>query len=64
MLQPIEREPKVFHPLVIPRTLQKELPYKYKPKHGPKVQNKKAIESTRIAVVREPHEQKVRNFIL
>ncbi|XP_046391230.1 ribosome biogenesis protein BMS1 homolog [Ischnura elegans] len=52
----IVRQPKVFRPLMVPKALQKELPYKYKPK----VQNKKpGIESKRIAVIRDPHEQKV-----
>ncbi|XP_071445723.1 ribosome biogenesis protein BMS1 homolog [Hetaerina americana] len=52
----IVRQPKVFRPLIVPKSLQKELPYKYKPK----VQNKKpGIESKRIAVIHDPHEQKV-----
>nr|CAD7201039.1 unnamed protein product [Timema douglasi] len=57
MYTPIHREEKVFKPLSIPRNLQKELPYKDKPKNGP-VDQKKNLESQRIAVIREPHEQK------
>nr|CAD7574514.1 unnamed protein product [Timema californicum] len=57
MYTPIHREEKVFKPLSIPRNLQKELPYKDKPKKGP-VDQKKNLESQRIAVIREPHEQK------
>lgn len=55
---PIERQPKVFQPLVIPRTLQKELPYKDKPKNRAR-NGKKSLESGRIAVIREPHEQRM-----
>ncbi|XP_034238787.1 ribosome biogenesis protein BMS1 homolog isoform X2 [Thrips palmi] len=58
---PITREPKVFRPLVIPRALQKELPYRDKPKH--KHEAGPSIESQRIAVVREAHEQKVDNLM-
>ncbi|KAG8222425.1 hypothetical protein J437_LFUL008422 [Ladona fulva] len=53
---PIVREPKVFRPLVIPKSLQKELPYKTKPKIRTK---QPGIQDKRIAVVRDPHEQKV-----
>ncbi|XP_049767714.1 ribosome biogenesis protein BMS1 homolog [Schistocerca cancellata] len=58
LYKPIERTPKVFPELVIPRSLQKQLPYKDKPKLGP-VRGKDSLESKRIAVVREPHEQQV-----
>ncbi|PSN37116.1 hypothetical protein C0J52_12602 [Blattella germanica] len=61
-LQPIERKPKAFHPLVIPRSLQKELPYKEKPKNVAK-KTTKAANSGRIAVVREPHERKVASLM-
>nr|CAD7592293.1 unnamed protein product [Timema genevievae] len=62
MLQAIHREEKVFKPLSIPRNLQKELPYKDKPKKGP-IDQKKNLESQRIAVIREPHEQKVASLM-
>ncbi|CAG2066111.1 unnamed protein product [Timema podura] len=58
----IHREEKVFKPLSIPRNLQKELPYKDKPKKGP-IDQKKNLESQRIAVIREPHEQKVASLM-
>lgn len=48
----------MFKPLVIPKALQKALPYKDKPKHGPK-DPKRPLEAGRIAVVNSPHEQKV-----
>lgn len=54
----IKREPKRFKPLVIPKSLQRALPYKYKPKLGP-LNPKGSIEDERIAVIRSPHEQKV-----
>lgn len=51
------REPKVFRPLYIPKALQKELPYRDKPKN--RHDAAPSVESQRIAVVRESHEQKV-----
>uniref|UniRef100_A0A182IKC9 Uncharacterized protein n=1 Tax=Anopheles atroparvus TaxID=41427 RepID=A0A182IKC9_ANOAO len=56
--KPIVRENLAFRPLVIPKSLQKELPYKDKPKHAP-VNPRKSFESGRVAVVLSPHEQKV-----
>uniref|UniRef100_A0A336M1J5 CSON007342 protein n=1 Tax=Culicoides sonorensis TaxID=179676 RepID=A0A336M1J5_CULSO len=58
----IKREEKAFKPLVIPKSLQKALPYKDKPKKGP-INPKKPIDSNRIAVVRAPHEQKIANMM-
>lgn len=57
LLQPIVREPKVFRPLAIPRALQKELPYRDKPKH--KKEAGPSIDGQRVAVVREARERKV-----
>nr|XP_022906506.1 ribosome biogenesis protein BMS1 homolog [Onthophagus taurus] len=58
----IQREPKVFKPLVIPKKLQQSLPYKDKPKHDVKLgEKKKAFK--RVAVVKEPHEEKVSNML-
>uniref|UniRef100_A0A1Y9J0B4 Bms1-type G domain-containing protein n=1 Tax=Anopheles quadriannulatus TaxID=34691 RepID=A0A1Y9J0B4_ANOQN len=54
----IVREKLAFRPLVIPKSLQKALPYKDKPKLGP-LKPKKSFESERVAVVMSPHEQKV-----
>ncbi|KPJ11517.1 Ribosome biogenesis protein BMS1-like [Papilio machaon] len=62
----IQREPKVFKPLVIPKALQKGLPYRFKPKErkttlsGVKA---KDIFKDRIAVIKSPHEQKVSNVM-
>ncbi|EDW79403.1 uncharacterized protein Dwil_GK20458 [Drosophila willistoni] len=52
----IVRKPKIFRPLVIPKALQRALPYKDKPKMGPE-NPKEALE--RVAVVNSPYEQKV-----
>ncbi|CAG9864052.1 unnamed protein product [Phyllotreta striolata] len=52
---PIEREEKPFKPLVIPKKLQKQLPYKDKPKYNSKSTDK----LDRIAVIAEPQEEKV-----
>ncbi|KAF5274100.1 hypothetical protein FQR65_LT04498 [Abscondita terminalis] len=54
----IIRRPKVFKPLVIPKKLQSALPYKIKPKLGILPHEKKK-KLKRVAVVREPHEEKV-----
>ncbi|XP_076182699.1 ribosome biogenesis protein BMS1 homolog [Ptiloglossa arizonensis] len=58
MYTTIEREPKVFRPLSIPRTLQKALPYMDKPKlmSG---KRKPHFKDGRVAVVREPKEERV-----
>lgn len=66
MYTQVVRQPKVFKPLVIPKTLQKGLPYRFKPK------NKKTTLSgknptdklkDRVAVVKSPYEQKVTNVM-
>ncbi|KAK9873822.1 hypothetical protein WA026_002180 [Henosepilachna vigintioctopunctata] len=62
LYEPIVREEKPFAPLVIPRKLQASLPYKDKPKHGIKLSEKKKA-TPRIAVVREPDEQKISNMM-
>ncbi|KAI4468214.1 ribosome biogenesis protein [Holotrichia oblita] len=57
----IVREPKVFKPLVIPKKLQHALPYRDKPNHGVKMaERRKKID--RVAVIKEPYEQKVRTM--
>lgn len=58
LYRPIERTAPVFRPLAIPAALQKALPYKDKPKKGP-INPKQKFESTRVAVVHSPHEQKI-----
>ncbi|EFN64487.1 Ribosome biogenesis protein BMS1-like protein [Camponotus floridanus] len=60
MYTPIERDVKVFKPLSIPRKLQKELPYRDKPKHQsvPHLRKPK-FKQSRVAVVREPDEENV-----
>ncbi|KAI0235085.1 hypothetical protein LSAT2_014510 [Lamellibrachia satsuma] len=57
LYKPVERQPKAPAPLIIPRELQRALPFKDKPKVMRKV--KDPLQSERIAVVREPHERKV-----
>ena len=56
---PIERQPKVFNDLKIPKKLQKELPYHLKPKVL--AEKQKSLESERVALVLEPHERKMLN---
>ena len=55
----VERQPKVFNDLKIPRNLQKELPYHLKPKVL--AEKRRALEKERVAVVLEPHEKKTLN---
>ena len=58
----IERQPKVFNDLQIPRNLQRDLPYSLKPKHLTSGGKKdKTLE--RVAVVLEPGEKKVVNHM-
>ncbi|XP_076662632.1 ribosome biogenesis protein BMS1 homolog [Halictus rubicundus] len=60
MYTSIEREPTVFRPLSIPRSLQKELPYKDKPKMMPTPGKRKPkFKDSRVAVVLEPKEERV-----
>ncbi|XP_033193694.1 ribosome biogenesis protein BMS1 homolog isoform X2 [Bombus vancouverensis nearcticus] len=59
MYTPIERMVKVFKPLSIPRSLQKELPYRDKPKLMPKSKHEPNFKKGRVAVIREPNEANV-----
>ena len=60
LLQPIERAPRHFNPLVVPKHLQRDLPFKSKPKLQKK--QKKPSLATRRAVVMEPDEKRVGFF--
>lgn len=62
MYKEIKRENKVFKPLVIPKALQKSLPYRFKPKskHITLSRNDpKNVFKNKVAVVQSPHEQEV-----
>ncbi|XP_057332319.1 ribosome biogenesis protein BMS1 homolog [Microplitis mediator] len=55
---PIQREKKVFKPLVVPKNLQKALPYRDKPKLQPlAVNHKPQYSERRVAVVRSKDEE-------
>lgn len=57
---PVEREVKVFKPLAVPRSLQRSLPYRDRPKNVGAGRSKKTrFEEKRVAVVREPREENV-----
>ncbi|RZF35566.1 hypothetical protein LSTR_LSTR005094 [Laodelphax striatellus] len=58
----IQRDPVVFKPLSIPRRLQKELPYRMKPKHRHNMR-KNAPKLDRVAVVRDVEESKVASLM-
>lgn len=60
--QNIVRPVKQFYPLRVPKSLQRNLPYKDKPKSGPK-DPKKPFDSNRVAVINSPYEQKVANMM-
>ncbi|KAJ8572985.1 hypothetical protein K7X08_009496 [Anisodus acutangulus] len=57
LYKPIERKLKKFNPLVIPKQLQKGLPFASKPKDIPA--RKRPLLEDKRAVVMEPHERKV-----
>ncbi|XP_013189510.1 ribosome biogenesis protein BMS1 homolog [Amyelois transitella] len=62
MYTDVNRQPKVFKPLIIPKTLQKGLPYRFKPKNKTTTlsgKNPKDKFKDRVAVVKSPYEQKV-----
>lgn len=59
--KPIERKPRKFNPLVIPRKLQAALPFASKPKNTPA--RKKPLLEKRRAVVLEPHERNVHKLL-
>ncbi|KAM3960089.1 LOW QUALITY PROTEIN: ribosome biogenesis protein BMS1 homolog [Aphomia sociella] len=62
MYTEVVRQPKVFKPLTIPKTLQKGLPYRFKPKAKTTTlsgNNPKDKFKDRVAVVKSPYEQKV-----
>ncbi|KAL3650790.1 Glycoside hydrolase 2 (Mannanase, beta-galactosidase) [Castilleja foliolosa] len=61
LYKPIERKPRKFNPLVIPKPLQAALPFASKPKDTPS-RRRPSLENTR-AVVMEPHERKVHALV-
>lgn len=54
----VVRKEKAFKPLTIPKSLQKALPYKFKPKEAA-ASERADMEQQRVAVVRSPHEEKI-----
>lgn len=58
LYKPVERQAPNFRPLIIPKSLQRSLPYKDKPKNAPK-DPKQKFEASRVAVIHSPHEQKI-----
>ncbi|KAK8509472.1 hypothetical protein V6N13_061897 [Hibiscus sabdariffa] len=61
LYKPIERKPRKFNPLVIPKALQADLPFESKPKNIP--HRKRPLLEDRRAVVMEPHERKVQALV-
>ncbi|XP_073159506.1 uncharacterized protein [Henckelia pumila] len=61
LYKPIERKPRKFNPLVIPKSLQVALPYASKPKDAPS--RRKPLLENRRAVVMEPNERKVNALV-
>ncbi|GFP82885.1 ribosome biogenesis protein bms1 homolog [Phtheirospermum japonicum] len=58
LYKPIERKPRKFNPLVIPKSLQAALPFVSKPKDTPS-RGRPLLENKR-AVVMEPHQRKMK----
>lgn len=61
ILQSIERKPKKFNPLKIPKSLQRDLPFRAKPKDIPR-RKRPSVDDKR-AVIMEPEERKVHTVI-
>ncbi|GER32983.1 ribosome biogenesis protein BMS1-like protein [Striga asiatica] len=61
LYRPIERKPRKFNPIVIPKSLQEALPFASKPKDIPS-RKRPSLESKR-AVVMEPHDRKVHAMV-
>ncbi|KAL2328881.1 hypothetical protein Fmac_022308 [Flemingia macrophylla] len=59
----IERKPRKFNPLVIPKSLQASLPFASKPKDVPKRKRPSLEERRGRGVVMEPQERKVLAFV-
>ncbi|KAE8076582.1 hypothetical protein FH972_015221 [Carpinus fangiana] len=62
LYKPIERKPKKFNPLVVPKQLRAALPFASKPKDIP-ARKRPLLENRRPAVVMEPHERKVHALV-
>ncbi|MCP9264816.1 Ribosome biogenesis protein bms1 [Dirofilaria immitis] len=62
--KPVERRPFDPAPLIIPKTLQKELPYRLKPKIAKEIKKKgdRLIEKHKIVIL-QPHESKMNRFM-
>lgn len=66
MYTEVKRDQRVFKPLVIPKELQRGLPYRFKPKQKSTTIDGKITKDkfkNRIAVVKSPYEQKVSNVM-
>ncbi|KAL6533954.1 Glycoside hydrolase 2 (Mannanase, beta-galactosidase) [Orobanche hederae] len=59
--KPVERKPRKFNPVVIPRSIQVALPFKTKPKNTPA--RKQPLFENKRAVVMEPRERKVHALV-
>jgi len=57
LYHPILRQHRDFNPLIVPKELQKALPFKDKPKVSISTTDK--VQGSRIAIIREPRERKV-----
>ncbi|XP_076154398.1 ribosome biogenesis protein BMS1 homolog [Alosa pseudoharengus] len=62
LYKPVERQPRRFNRLQIPRQLQKSLPFKSKPKQQ-QAKGKTPRDLVRPAVIREPHERQVAQLL-
>ncbi|OZC09783.1 hypothetical protein X798_03186 [Onchocerca flexuosa] len=62
--KPVERRPFDPAPLLVPKTLQKELPYRLKPKVAKEIEKKgdKLIKKHNVVIL-EPYESKINRFI-
>lgn len=63
LYKPVHRMKRGFRQLIIPKSLQRELPYKAKPKKKSAADGNENFETQRVAVVLEPKEQKVADLM-
>lgn len=61
--QKIERKPRKFNPLVIPKSLQANLPFDSKPKHTPKHRRPLLDERRQKGVIIDPREKKIHALV-
>ncbi|CAI8616694.1 unnamed protein product [Vicia faba] len=63
LYEKIERKPRKFNPLVIPKSLQANLPFESKPKHTPKQKRPLLEDRRQKGVIIDPREKKIHALV-